>query len=627
RPATRTTVTQEGWTLFRPLVNHRITQARSLPPPSPDSASFTPIPSHRARSLSVSSSSDGTIPNLTGELRDLSDSSSSDSSLDYLPNNIQFHSSKMAGTASVTRHPAHKIAPVFGEGLITAAALLEWENACDDFFDAAKDPIPADKKVSKVTGGLHHTRINTYVRNNKARLNGLTFDTFMAELREVFLPTDWDQEVLQKILNSRMATDASFFDWSTSIISANNLLVGRSVMLSEIRIHEQLFHNMSEDLREKLKESPAELTAINALSLQKWLNAISETDLRMVKATKRNAKRLAAELEKEDKKRRTLAAPSRSANTQTNLHSAMAADRRPAGRIQPLSPEERALLFEHRGCYKCRVPYAGHQQWECPDGFPTVHVIITPELCRLAKLAYDANRRNSRPGGVAPRVSTRPPTVPAPTTPIRVAAITAEVPLDKSEDELDDEDEESSQIVAMTWPSAVAFGDSGSEGSDEVSQPLSVPHLQWDANALGPDGFPVPITGMFDTGAHVVLISPETVASLALEMKKLRKPLRIDLAINEKDTKEKKKNIVTLTHVVSFTLSTRNNSWTSKTVRAIVTPGLCTSILLGLPFLTHNAVIIDCLNRTAFVKNTTIDLLNPFTVPKPLAARSGKSPR
>ena len=47
---------------------------------------------------------------------------------------------------------AHKIAPVLGDGIISASTFLDWENACDDFFKAAKDPISDDKKVSKVTG-------------------------------------------------------------------------------------------------------------------------------------------------------------------------------------------------------------------------------------------------------------------------------------------------------------------------------------------------------------------------------------------------------------------------------------------------------------------------------------------
>ena len=155
----------------------------------------------------------------------------------------------MTGFAVITCHLAHKVAPVFGEGVISVSTFLDWENACDNFFEAAKEPITEDKKVSKVTDGLHHSQINSFVWINKGHLHGLMFMEFITELHEVFLPADCDQDILQKILNSRMSSDSSFFDWSMSIISSNNLLVGQPMMLSEARICEQLFHNMMEDPR------------------------------------------------------------------------------------------------------------------------------------------------------------------------------------------------------------------------------------------------------------------------------------------------------------------------------------------------------------------------------------------
>ena len=139
---------------------------------------------------------------------------------------------------------------------------------------------------------------------------------------------------------------------------------------------------------------------------------------------------------------------------------------------------------------------------------------------------------------------------------------------------------------------------------------MTVSHLQWDAMALGPDGFPLPLTGLLDMGVHVVLISPETVTRLALDVKKLQKPKFIDVAIQGKYVSDSNTHLA-LTNFVSFTLSTVNNSWTSKTIRAIVTPGLCTSILLGLLFLSHNEILIDCTLHSACVKGSSVDLLSP----------------
>ena len=126
---------------------------------------------------------------------------------------------------------------------------------------------------------------------------------------------------------------------------------------------------------------------------------------------------------------------------------------------------------------------------------------------------------------------------------------------------------------------------------------------------LGPDGFSLPLTGLLDTGTHVVLISPEAVTKLALEVRKLQKPKFIDVAIQGKYVTESDTHLA-LTDYVSFTLSTLDNSWTSRMIRAIVTPGLCTSVLLGLPFLSFNEIVIDCTLGSAHVKGSLVDLLN-----------------
>ncbi|KIJ91664.1 hypothetical protein K443DRAFT_14206 [Laccaria amethystina LaAM-08-1] len=188
--------------------------------------------------------------------------------------------------ATVACHPGHKVAPVLSDGITTPSALLNWENACDDFFGSSKDPIPDDKKVSKVTGGLQNTHVSIYVRNNRACLHTLTFADFMAELHETFLPTNWAKDTLQKILAAHMTLDQSFYNFCTEIVSSNNFLVGGPLHLSDLRIKEQIFNNIMEDLHKKLEESPAELETLNTLPFQKWLNVISEVNVKMAKAIK-----------------------------------------------------------------------------------------------------------------------------------------------------------------------------------------------------------------------------------------------------------------------------------------------------------------------------------------------------
>jgi len=93
---------------------------------------------------------------------------------------------------------------------------------------------------------------------------------------------------------------------------------------------------------------------------------------------------------------------------------------------------------------------------------------------------------------------------------------------------------------------------------------------------------------------------------------------------NEK--KEDKPKPVLLYDYVSLSLSTLDNSWTSKPILAVIAPGLCTGILLGLPFLVHNCIVIDHECPSAIVKDTTVDLLN-FVPTPPKILHLVKSPR
>jgi hypothetical protein len=74
--------------------------------------------------------------------------------------------------------------------------------------------------------------------------------------------------------------------------------------------------------------------------------------------------------------------------------------------------------------------------------------------------------------------------------------------------------------------------------------------------------------------------------------------------------------VTTLTEWVKFKLFNRNNLWLSQTVRTVVTPSLCTDVILGLPFLQVNKIVTDHSNNTCVAKGTDYDLLNPPPTPE-----------
>jgi hypothetical protein len=177
-----------------------------------------------------------------------------------------------------------------------------------------------------------------------------------------------------------------------------------------------------------------------------------------------------------------------------------------------------------------------------------------------------------------------------------------------------------SSIAAVLPSSSVAPFALGNGGSDTESDPstvspISVPHYVWRANVYGNHDFPIPIDCLLDNGAHLVLIRPETVADLCLPIRKLVKPQCATLAINSQP------QTFLLYDYITLSLSSINNAWTSRPVKAFIANDLCTNILLGLPFLKHNKIVIDHDADTAIDKTTGFDLLNenkssPLIIPK-----------
>jgi hypothetical protein len=91
--------------------------------------------------------------------------------------------------------------------------------------------------------------------------------------------------------------------------------------------------------------------------------------------------------------------------------------------------------------------------------------------------------------------------------------------------------------------------------------------------------------------------------------------MNISLPISESNN-----NVVqTLTEWVKLKLYDPNDSWSLRAVCAVVTPGLCTDIILGLPFLRTNKIVID--HEQNIAKSSGYDLLHVPPPPVPLGER------
>src|SRR5258705_237221 len=273
-------------------------------------------------------------------------------------------------------------------------------------------------------------------------------------------------------------------------------------------------------------------------------------------------------------------------------------------RLSPLTPEERSLLGENRGCFKCRRFFQDHRTSNCPNGLPsgeTYKTLTSDDLVRAKK-------------AVEKRMPTNAHKQPKP-----VAALqdvnqnnTTVTATEYSEDGI-------YATFGPTAASSVLGNGSFSEGDLSVSlPPVKSKHFVWKCNIDGGPTVDFPLTShsLIDNGAHIVLIRPELVERLQLPVYTLDKPEEVDVAIDSSCKRKEKKILSTF---VILRVTSLDQTFVAKPVRALITPGLCMPVILGLPWLEHNKIVCDHADRACIVKGLNYDLLHPPTIspPKP----------
>ncbi|KIK49975.1 hypothetical protein GYMLUDRAFT_65464 [Collybiopsis luxurians FD-317 M1] len=143
------------------------------------------------------------------------------------------------------------------------------------------------------------------------------------------------------------------------------------------------------------------------------------------------------------------------------------------------------------------------------------------------------------------------------------------------------------------------------------ASPICVSHLWWRANLpnlVSNDYTPHDL--LLDNGSHLVLIRSDIVKSLGLHQHNLQHPEPFCSAFDS--------TTQSITQFVKIILHDPSNAWFSRTVQALIVPTLCAPMILGLPFLTHNNLIVDYASHSVIHKPLGFDLLHPSdTLPVP----------
>jgi len=129
----------------------------------------------------------------------------------------------------------------------------------------------------------------------------------------------------------------------------------------------------------------------------------------------------------------------------------------------------------------------------------------------------------------------------------------------------------------------------------------------------------ISIWALIDHGSDAVLIEPSLADRLGLKRQKLPIPKHIKMVVGT----GKRNESFMFDEWVPLSIVSSDQSWTSRTCRAILAPNLCVPVLLGGPFLASNHLVIDHESRTCIDKKSGYDLFNPpviqyITVKPPL---------
>jgi len=86
---------------------------------------------------------------------------------------------------------------------------------------------------------------------------------------------------------------------------------------------------------------------------------------------------------------------------------------------------------------------------------------------------------------------------------------------------------------------------------------------------------------------------------------------------------EKAKNKLFICQWVKLQLSDPSGGWKWQAIHAVVALSLCSPVILGHLFLSHNKIVVDHDTRTAITKDSSFDLLHP-KIPEPKPALKKK---
>ena len=141
-------------------------------------------------------------------------------------------------------HPPH-----LSKGKITLNNVREFENHCENYYMNAKGGVEDGQKVTKILGCFENPLVNDWISVNHLRLRTLTFEEFMVEFRQRWLPRNWEEDVAMRILSLHLdPKQTTFKEWAAQLQMWNVALRGTDSHIDDDQMRRQLDANLDTEL-------------------------------------------------------------------------------------------------------------------------------------------------------------------------------------------------------------------------------------------------------------------------------------------------------------------------------------------------------------------------------------------
>ncbi|KAH7867728.1 uncharacterized protein C8R40DRAFT_1178713, partial [Lentinula edodes] len=259
-------------------------------------------------------------------------------------------------------------------------------------------------------------RVSNWIDQNRDEFAKLDFEKFFLVLRGRVLEHDWQDSTFRKMCAVRMpdSLSTSVSDLAVQLLVLNNLLQGTPRFQSEENLKIMLIDATNSHLREAYNKEVEDHAAnpahgIHSKDFDTFTKAIQVLDNsrhRQLLLARQMAEHMIKS--RPGSRAATPLSSSSAANTQSRHGGTIGGTSSHSGRLPPLTTNERRLLSENEGCFKCRSFFvkcrtsSNEHEFPLPvgNGYKEVMMSNVDSARKLRGPAIDSNKK-ARTGPIA----------------------------------------------------------------------------------------------------------------------------------------------------------------------------------------------------------------------------------